>query len=125
MARNIRITAGPVQLEAILNDTQTAQTVGAALPLSASASAWGDEIYFGIPVNAELEQGQETVELGDLGYWPPGRAFCIFFGPTPASRGEEIRPASAVTVIGRVAGNPALFKQVRAGAPVTIEAIES
>ncbi len=125
MARNIRITAGPVQLEATLNDTQTAQAVGAALPLSASASAWGDEIYFGIPVNAELEQGQETVELGDLGYWPPGRAFCIFFGPTPASRGEEIRPASAVTVIGRVAGNSALFKQVRAGAPVTIEAIES
>lgn len=124
MTRNIRITAGPVQLEATLNNTRTARAVRAALPISASASVWGDEIYFSIPVNAELEQGQETVQLGDLGYWPPGRAFCIFFGPTPASRGDEIRPASAVTVIGRVAENPALLKQVRAGAAVTIEVIE-
>ena len=74
------------------------------------------------PVDAALEQGQEVVELGDLGYWPPGRAFCIFFGPTPASRGAEIRPASAVTVIGRVSGDATLFRQVRAGTTVTIEA---
>lgn len=124
MSRNIRITAGPVQLDAALNDTQTAQSVWAALPLAAAANTWGEEIYFGIPVNAALEQGQEVVELGDLGYWPPGRAFCIFFGPTPASRGAEIRPASAVTVIGRVVGDATLFRQVRAGTTVTIERIE-
>ena len=122
MSRNIRITAGPVQLDAALNDTQTAQSVWAALPIAAAANTWGEEIYFGIPVNAALEQGQEVVELGDLGYWPPGRAFCIFFGPTPASRGAEIRPASAVTIIGRVAGDATLFRQVRAGTTVTIEA---
>ena len=125
MAQDIRITAGPVQLAAALNDSQTAQAVWNALPITASANTWGDEIYFGIPVDAGLEQGQETVDLGDLGYWPPGRAFCIFFGPTPASRGAEIRPASAVTVIGRVTGDAALFRQVRAGASVTIEAIEA
>ena len=125
MAQDIRITAGPVQLAAVLNDSQTAQAVGNALPITASANTWGDEIYFGIPVDAGLEQGQETVDLGDLGYWPPGRAFCIFFGPTPASRGAEIRPASAVTVIGRVTGDAALFRQVRAGTSVTIEAIEA
>ena len=125
MAQDIRITAGPVQLAAALNDSQTAQAVWNALPITASANTWGDEIYFGIPVDAGLEQGQETVDLGDLGYWPPGRAFCIFFGPTPASRGDEIRPASAVTVIGRVAGDAALFRQVRAGTSVTIEAIEA
>ena len=125
MAQDIRITAGPVQLAAVLNDSQTAQAVGNALPITASANIWGDEIYFGIPVDAGLEQGQETVDLGDLGYWPPGRAFCIFFGPTPASRGAEIRPASAVTVIGRVTGDAALFRQVRAGTSVTIEVIEA
>ena len=124
MSRNIRITAGPVQLDAALNDTQTAQSVWAALPIAAAANTWGEEIYFGIPVNAALEQGQEVVDLGDLGYWPPGRAFCIFFGPTPASRGDEIRPASAVTVIGRVSGDATLFRQVRAGEAVTIERIE-
>lgn len=124
MPRNIRITAGPVQLDAALNDTQTAQSVWDALPIAAAANTWGEEIYFGIPVNAALEQGQEVVELGDLGYWPPGRAFCIFFGPTPASRGAEIRPASAVTIIGRVSGDATLFRQVRAGTNVTIERIE-
>lgn len=124
MSRNIRITAGSVQLDATLNDTQTAQSVWDALPLTAAANTWGEEIYFGIPVNAALEQGQEVVELGDLGYWPPGRAFCIFFGPTPASRGAEIRPASAVTIIGRVSGDATLFRQVRAGSAATIERIE-
>lgn len=124
MSRNIRITAGPVQLAAALNDTQTAQSVWDSLPLAAAANTWGEEIYFGIPVNAALEQGREVVELGDLGYWPPGRAFCIFFGPTPASRGAEIRPASAVTIIGRVAGDATLFRPVRAGTTVTIERIE-
>lgn len=124
MSRNIRITAGLVEMDAVLNDTDTAQAVWNALPITAAANTWGDEIYFGIPVNADLEQGQEVVDLGDLGYWPPGRAFCIFFGPTPASRGDEIRPASAVTVIGRVSGNATLFKQVRAGTTITIEAVE-
>ena len=124
MPQNIRITAGPVQVDAVLNDTQTARTIGAALPITAAANTWGDEIYFGIPVNADLEQGQEVVDLGDLGYWPPGRAFCIFFGLTPASQGDEIRPASAVTVIGRVSGDATLFKQVRSGTAVTIEAVE-
>lgn len=124
MSRNIRITAGPVEMDAALNDTDTAQAVWNALPITAAANTWGDEIYFGIPVNADMEQGQEVVDLGDLGYWPPGRAFCIFFGTTPASRGDEIRPASAVTVIGRVTGDAALFKQVVAGTTITIEAVE-
>jgi len=91
------------------------------LPLSVPADTWGDEIYFGIPVKAKLESPRETVERGDLGYWPPGSAFCIFFGPTPASRGDEIRPASAVSVFGRVAGDASVFKKVRAGTAVRVE----
>ena len=92
-----------------------------ALPIEASVSTWGDEIYFGIPVSAGEEMGQEVVELGDLGYWPPGSAFCMFFGPTPMSRGDEIRPASLVTVIGRMHGDSTVLKRVSSGAPVLIE----
>ena len=124
MAQRIRITAGPVTVNAVLNDSKTAQAVAGALPLTASANTWGDEIYFGIPVNTDLEDGQEVVEMGELGYWPPGHAFCIFFGRTPASRGDEIRPASAVDVIGKVEGDATVFKQVRSGASVVIEVAE-
>ena len=121
MSISIRIEAGPVSAEATLNDTDTASAIASALPIRASANTWGDEIYFGIPVETDLESGQETVQMGDLGYWPPGRAFCIFFGPTPASRGDEIRPASPVTVIGTVNGDPTTFKRVRSGDAVTIQ----
>jgi hypothetical protein len=107
-----------------LNNTRTARAVLDALPITASANTWGDEIYFGIPVAADLEDGQEVVELGELGYWPPGHAFCIFFGRTPASQGDEVRPASAVTVIGKAEGDPTVFKQVRSGTSVVIEAVE-
>jgi hypothetical protein len=125
MAQRIRISAGPVSANAVLKDTRTARAVAGALPITALANTWGDEIYFGIPVTTDLEDGgQEVVELGELGYWPPGHAFCIFFGRTPASRGDEIRPASAVTVIGKVEGDPTVFKQVRSGTPVVIEAAE-
>jgi uncharacterized protein len=119
--RRIRITAGGVSAEAALNASATATAVWNALPLSVPGSTWGDEIYFAIPVKVGEESPQETVELGDLAYWPPGSAFCIFFGPTPASRGQEIRPASAVNVFGRIAGDATVFKRVRAGTTIRIE----
>jgi hypothetical protein len=119
--RRIRITAGSVKADAVLDDSNTAQAVWDALPLSIPGDTWGDEIYFGIPVKAKPERPQETVEIGDLGYWPPGSAFCIFFGRTPASRGHEIRPASPVNVFGRVLGDPTVFKKVSAGTPIRIE----
>ncbi|MEM2876443.1 MAG: cyclophilin-like fold protein, partial [Candidatus Bathyarchaeia archaeon] len=87
----------------------------------ARANTWGEEIYFSIPVYLELEDSQETVEVGDIGYWPPGHAFCIFFGKTPASRGSEIRPASAVNVFGKVVGDPKVFKKVKDGDTILIE----
>lgn len=124
MSKRIRITAGPVTASAVLNDTSTARAIAEALPIQASASTWGDEIYFGIPVVTDLEEGQEVVEMGELGYWPPAHAFCIFFGRTPASQGEEIRAASAVTVIGRVEGDPRDFKQVGPGESIAIEAVD-
>jgi hypothetical protein len=119
--RRITIGAGAITATARLHRTPTADLIWSALPIEASANTWGDEIYFSIPVTAALEQdAKEVVELGDLGYWPPGTAFCIFFGPTPSSRGDEIRPASAVNLVGRVEGDPRVFKQVADGATVVI-----
>ena len=122
MAHGITITAGAVKVSAELNGTDAAEAVWNALPSSASGNTWGDEIYFRIPVAAKPEDLQEVVDFGDLAYWPPGNAFCIFFGPTPASRGDEIRPASTAAVIGRITGDAAQLRQVSAGTAVTIAA---
>ncbi len=119
--KRIRITIHPVTMEAELNDSQTAQLIWEALPIEARGNTWGDEIYFSIPVAADLENSQGVVELGDLAYWPPGTAFCIFFGPTPMSEGDDIRPASPVNVIGKLSGDPKAFKQVKSGTAVKIE----
>jgi len=120
MVRRIEIVAGEVAAEAELNETETAEAIWDALPIEGAANTWGDEIYFSIPLTLELEDGQEVVQLGELGYWPPGRAFCIFFGPTPASEGDEIRPASAVNIFGRILGDATAFKAVKDGTQVTI-----
>jgi len=121
MEKRIRIKSGQVEVVAELNDTNAAQAIWDALPIKGRANLWGDEIYFSIPVSVELEDGQELVNVGDLGYWPPGRGFCIFFGPTPMSEGEQPRPASPVTVFGKVIGNATVFKRVTSGAEITIE----
>lgn len=118
--RTVVITAGMIQLKAELNSTATAAAIWNALPITAAANIWGSEIYFAIPLQLELEKGQETVALGDLAYWPPGHAFCIFFGPTPASRGNAIRPASAVTVLGHINGDAAVLEAVSAGTEISI-----
>ena len=122
MANRICIKSDSMTVMAEFNHTETAKTIWSTLPLNASASIWGDEIYFSISVNLGLEQGQDVVELGDLGYWPPGQAFCIFFGKTPNSTDNEIRPASPVTVIGKIVGNVDLLKQIELGDSIVIEA---
>jgi len=123
MAKQIKITAGEVEMTATLNDSATAAAIWDALPITASANTWGDEIYFSIPVKLDQENAQAVVEKGDLGYWPPGHAFCIFFGPTPNSRGDEIRPASPVNVFGSLDGEPTEFKKVRSGTEVVLEKV--
>ncbi len=119
--KRILIKAGDVELEAELNDTRTAQAILKVLPLKAKANTWGDEIYFPIPLKLEIEDGKEVVQLGDLGYWSEGHCFCIFFGPTPASQGNEIRPASPVTVFGKVIGDLKVLKQVASGTKISVE----
>ena len=119
--RPIKITAAGIQLAAVLNDTPTADAVWDALPISASASVWGDEIYFRAPVQDDERDAVPVVEMGDVAFWPPGQAVCLFFGPTPMSVGDEIRPASPVNVIGKIEGDATALKAVRAGARVTVE----
>lgn len=124
--RKIRISSGDVFASATLYDNPTADAVWDALPIEGSVNTWGDEIYFGIPVTIEIAaDARETVDMGNLGYWPTGSAFCIFFGPTPVSQGDEIRPASAVNVFGQVEGDATIFQQVAGGTGIKIEKFES
>ena len=121
MKKQIRIKTGAVTALAELYDTNTAEAIWQALPVSSQVKTWGDEIYFSIPVKMGLEDGQELVNAGDLGYWPTGSAFCVFFGPTPVSGEGEIRPASAVNVFGKLLDEPTLFKDAKEGEQVTVE----
>ena len=118
--RPIVIAAGNVAVEAQLNESKTATAIWDVLPIDATGETWGDEIYFDIGLTVGLESPRDVVAVGDLGYWPPGRAFRIFFGPTPLSRGAEIRPASPVNLVGRIVGEPRVFKRVSAGTRVTL-----
>ncbi len=118
------VSRGIGEVEAELFEEQSPQTVKAlwtVLPLTARANTWGNEIYFSIGVTVDQENANEVVEKGVIAYWPPGQAFCIFFGPTPASRGEECRAASPVNVLGRVIGDSAVFKRVRHGDEITLK----
>jgi hypothetical protein len=118
----IRIQAGSIALDAELHETLTAMAIERVLPIEAEAATWGEEIYFSIPVAQQLDEtAKEVVQVGDLGYWPRGKAFCIFFGPTPMSRGDEIRPASAVNIVGRVLGDATRLRSVQDGELVRID----
>jgi hypothetical protein len=117
----IIISAGAVSLPAELNDSPTARQIWEVLPIAGKANVWGDEIYFEIPLVADQEpDARAEVEVGELGYWPVGRAFCIFFGPTPVSTDERPRAYSPVNVLGRVLGDVAEFRAVRGGETVHI-----
>jgi len=100
---------------------KTSEALWNALPIEDTANRWGEEIYFEIPVTVGLEEAQQTVDVGDIAYWPPGKAFCIFFGPTPASKGKEPRAASPVNVFAKIVGDPLVFRKVKDGDKVRIE----
>ena len=124
MGQIINITAGKAQVEAELNDSHTAKLIFDALPINAKAQRWGGEIYFSIPVRAELDaEARAVLEAGELGYWPSGNAFCIFFGKTPASQGDEIRAASEVNIIGKIRGDFSDLWDVADGADLLIKAV--
>ena len=118
----IKITSGDVSLTATLNESSTAQSIWDALPIVGRVQTWGDEIYFSIPVSASVDEtAAEVVDKGTVAYWPPGSALCLFWGPTPASRGDEIRPASAVNLCGMIEGDAAELARAANGAEIHIE----
>jgi hypothetical protein len=121
MDRCIQIHVGDVTLQGELNESPTASLIWEALPIEDMGNRWGAEIYFAIPVKAELDDtARAVVEHGDLGYWPQGHALCIFFGPTPVSRGDEIRPASPVNIVGKIRGDLRALKEVADGTIVRL-----
>jgi hypothetical protein len=126
MARRIRIEVGGQTVHATLSDNETADQIWDALPIETSVSTWGDEFYFGIGLSLDSSaDARAEMEVGELGFWPPGNAFCIFFGPTPASIGDEPRAASAVNPFGMVEEDVSVLKGIPSGTKISIEAYES
>lgn len=130
--KKIKIKTEKVEMEAELNETKTAKLIWENLPIESKVNTWGEEIYFPIPIVAPfkvnlqgepLENGVEVVKEGDIAYWPEGHCFCIFFGKTPISTDKEIRPASAVNLVGKLLGNPKEWKKVKPGEKITIERV--
>jgi hypothetical protein len=112
-------------MEAELNDSSSSERIWEALPIEGNANRWGDEIYFSIPVKIGVDIGaRENVDIGELGYWPQGNAFCIFFGPTPVSSGNQPRAYSPVNILGRLLGDATLFRAVSEGERVFIRSSE-
>ena len=116
----IKIEFNEFSIEAELNDSKTANNIKKILPISNTVNIWGDEIYFQIDVNDDENNAKEIVELGDVGFWPPGNAFCLFFGLTPLSQKDEIKPASPINVVGKLKGNLESLKSIKIGEKVKV-----
>ena len=126
MTHRIQISAGEIKLQASLNTSATAEAIWQALPLEGGANIWGDEIYFAIPVKLEeAGDARQEMRVGELGYWPVGQAFCIFFGPTPVSEGPQPRAYSNVNPFGAIEGDATQLKTIRDGESIRIERLEA
>ena len=122
MTTPIRIIVGKVVVKAELGDTSLAESIAGKLPIETTPNEWGDEFYFGIPVRSGLDETATTkVKIGDIGYWPPGNAMAIFFGPTPMSSGADPVPASDVCLIGRITEDATLLRKARGARSIRIE----
>lgn len=127
MEKRMRIltkATGPIEAVATSENPKTADAVWNALPIKGNANRWGDEIYFSIPVNMREEKARAEVEVGSVAYWPPGKALCIFFGPTPVSKHGEPRAYSPVNVFAKIVGDPTVFKNVQDNDEVVLERVE-
>ena len=119
--KTINIETGDIQLKAELNDSASANAIYEILPITGNSNVWGDEIYFSIPLHLEQDgDARQEMEIGELGFWPSGDAFCIFFGPTPVSVDEKPRAYSPVNVIGKITGDARVLKKVKNGEPIKI-----
>jgi len=122
----IRITTAKIEMLATLNESPTAERIWDALPIESTVNTWGQEIYFAIPLQCDLgAEARDRMEVGEVAYWPTGSAFSIFFGKTPASKGDEPRAASPVNPVGRCEGDIKVFRQVREGDTIRLEQVET
>ena len=112
---------GKVLAEITSENPITAELILKALPIKGKVNRWGDEIYFSTPVKTSEENGRVEVEVGSIAYWPPGKAVCIFFGPTPVSAGNAPRAASDVNVFAKIVGDSVTFRKVHDGEEVRLE----
>jgi len=127
MEKRIRIltkATGAIEVIATSENPRTAEAIWKALPIKGKANRWGDEIYFSIPVHVKEEKARAEVQVGSVAYWPPGRALCIFFGPTPVSRHGEPRAYSPVNVFAKIVGDPTVFKKVEDNDEVLLEKVK-
>jgi hypothetical protein len=123
--QKIKITSGDIELDADLYDTPTAQKIMHALPITGRVNLWGAEVYFRVPIDADMEaDARDVLSAGELAYWPPGHAFCIFWGPTPASTESEPRAASDVNVFGKILGDISILQNVTSGSEIRIELVD-
>ncbi|MFL2664751.1 MAG: cyclophilin-like fold protein [Dehalococcoidia bacterium] len=125
MSKKIKISSENFHTTATLNNTKWADYLYKNLPIEGSSQFWGDELFFSTPINMEEDADSlEVVNIGDIAFWPPGSAFCIFWGPTPMSRDEEIRPVSKVNLLGSIDSQLLKIKDINAGNKMVISRFE-
>jgi uncharacterized protein len=124
MTTRIRVTVGTVSLEGEFVDTPCGKALSALFPLKNAFNVWGDEFYFSVPLDYPLDDtATRRVSIGDIGYWPPGPAMAIFFGPTPMSDGDEPVPASEVNLVGRLFGDVTVLRSEKKAGTISIDKV--
>ena len=124
MPTHVTIKVDTLIVKAELFDTACAKKIVERLPIEARPEEWGDEFYFTIPVTDALDETATVkVKVGDIGYWPPGKAMAIFFGKTPMSTGSDPVPASAVNLVGKIMDDATVLKKVKGAVNIRIEIV--
>ncbi len=122
MSTKITLTVNGTAFAAELNDGPAAKEILGKLPLEISMSRWGDEYYGGAGLSTPVQDdARDTMEVGELAVWPPGKAFCIFFGPTPASSDDRPVAASDANPVGRMLDDSSPLKSMGSSVRVKLE----
>ena len=120
-ARPLTIAVGDIPIRVALRATPTADALWRAAPFEARARTWGEEVYFATPVGAKREpDARDVIAAGEIAFWVEGDAIAIGFGPTPVSRGDEIRLAAPVNIWGDALDDVRALKKARDGAKITV-----